>query len=356
MHTKLMHRATGIGSLPHQSVDEGINLIKENLQYIPHWPQLPRRNPREGIVRQYLAPLVQAGLVTSEEEDDGKPYFRTDAPDWDERVLNYYETLVEVEENNFTESNVGEMFAFPADTAEGFYAFLQENWEASEVEVIKGQVSGPLVIGLQVTDPAGSAAFYNDQLREILVKTLTYQSCWQLQKLAAFQKPVLIFIDDPAIYGYGTSTYVGLSREFIQQSVQEMVTGIKNAGGVSGVHCCAGVDWSLLFDLPLDVVNFDAYGYFSSMLVYTDQLKDFLQRGGILSWGIVPTSQEIEEENAESLMAKLREGIDTLVSHGVERRLLEEQLMVTPSCGAGTLTEAQAEKVYRLLREVEQNL
>ena len=357
MQNKLFHRATAIGSLPHHSIADAMGLIKENLVNIPHWPQLPRMNPREGMIRQNISPLVKEGLVTFPEDGMDKPYFCTDDPEWDALVLSYFEKLLDTGEDGGEPSSEDQsMFAFPSDTAEGFYAFLRENWSATEVDIIKGQISGPLVVGLQVTSPDGNLAFYDDQLREILVKTLASQARWQVQQLKAFDRPVLVFIDDPAIYGYGTSSYVGLGRESITESLYEMVSGIKNEGGLSGVHCCAGVDWSLIFGLPVDVVDFDAYSYFSSMLVYVDNLTDFLDRGGILAWGIVPTSSDIENEDAETLYSKLQEGIDVLVDYGVNRKQLEEQMMITPSCGAATLNEAQATKVYNVLRELEKKI
>ena len=34
------------------------------------------------------------------------------------------------------------------------------------------------------------------------------------------------------------------------------------------LHSCAGTDWSLLTGLSLDLINFDAYEHFPSLLVY----------------------------------------------------------------------------------------
>lgn len=348
----MFHRSTGIGSVPHHSSADAVNLIKENLKHIPHWPQLPRKDEREGLVRQYLMPLINAGLIAL--KDNKTPYFCSNETDWDDRVLAYYEMLLKWEEN--PQSGKENPFAFPPESAEGFFRFLDENRDLSSADMVKGQISGPVTVGMQITDPKGSPAFYNDQLREILVKTLTCQAKWQVKSLGDTGRPVLLFIDDPSIYGYGTSGYVGLGRESIQNSLAEINTGIKEEGGHTGVHCCAGVDWSLLFELRLDLVNFDAYEFFSSVTVYTDALSDFLERGGGLAWGIIPTSHKIDAEDAASLYENLQEKIEALVSRGIDKNRLKQQLMITPSCGAATLTEEQTGKVYRLLQQLEQKV
>ena len=60
-------------------------------------------------------------------------------------------------------------------------------------------------------------------------------------------------------------------------------------------------DWSILFQLPLHIVNFDAYGFLDSMLAYGEELEGFLRRGGCLGWGLVPTSEPVAQEDAFSL-------------------------------------------------------
>ncbi|NLZ28902.1 MAG: hypothetical protein GX887_08055 [Firmicutes bacterium] len=346
----MFHRATGIGSMPHLSADAAIGIIKENLHHIPHWPQLPRRDPAEGLIRQYLNPLMDAGLVSLKPGLIRTPFFEEENHRWDERVLRYYEMLVGIgEEQLFGEESP---FAFARDAAEGFYRFLDEDWDLPCTEAVKGQLSSPVTVGLQVTDQGGSPAFYNDQLRELLVKTLTFHARWQLKQLGRFNRPVLLFIDDPGVYGYGTSGYVGLGREEIQKSLGEVINGIKMDGGLVGIHCCAGADWSLMFELPFDLVSFDAYNYFPSLLVYVEELSAYLDRGGGLAWGIVPTSERIDDEDAGSLYMNLKDKIEILVSHGIDREKLQKQLLLTPSCGTGTLTEEQAESVYRVLAQL----
>jgi hypothetical protein len=331
--------ATGIGSTPHTCPGEALALIDTYLKAVPHWPQLPRRSAAEGFAAQYLAPLFKRGLIALNAA--GSPYFTTDDPHWEARAFSFYEMLLD-------EKNLAE-FAFPQEAAAGFYAFLEsaERFPGAAL-CVKGQISGPVTLGFQVNDPYGRPSFYDDTLREILVKTLAGQARWQTQCLKSLGLPALVFIDDPGLYGYGSSISVGLGRSEIQSALGEVIEGIRGAGGMTGVHCCAGPDWSLLLELPLEMISFDAYAYFSSLQVYSKALDLFLANGGALAWGIVPASEQALEEDAGSLQRLLFERMETLAGQGVNEARLRRQLMITPSCGTGTLQPVLAERIYRL--------
>ena len=92
------------------------------------------------------------------------------------------------------------------------------------------------------------------------------------------------------------------------------------------------------------------------------EINSFLERGGILAWGIVPTSVPVSEyklfyqESAESLLEKLAHLFNHFQKKGISRGLLEKQMMVTPSCGMKTLTGADARAVLKLLYEIHQKL
>ena len=354
--TFLYGTATGIGSMPYNDAEKALDMIKRTISNGPHWPQLPKRGRQESFIRQYLSPLVRLGLVDIQSGDS--PVFNDNAPDWLEKVEKFYQYYLNVEEGGASKEETLSFFAFPEEAASGFHLFLNQDWNNMSPApcFLKGHISGPLTVGLQVFAHDQSAAFYRQDLRDILTKTLTLIAAYQVNEMKKFSLPVVIFIDEPGLLTFGQSSYVSLSRDDISDSLGQIVKGITQAGGISGTHCCSGVDWSILFDLPLQVVNFDAYGFFESMLVYARDLDTFLSKGGCLSWGIVPTSEDVETEHVDSLKQRFYEGVDRLSRQGVNKSRLREQYMITPSCGAGTLSAAQTERVYLLTRQLTQAL
>lgn len=348
--------ATGIGSMPHLSIDSALQLIRENLPLGPHWPQLPKRGKAETFVRQYLNPLLKLEMVDTEKGET--PFFYDDKDDWLEKVEKFYHLYLNCCQNADKGADIL-FFSFPRETASGFYKFLDEQWGTLSRKPIflKGQVSGPLTVGLQVNAGDQSAAFYRDDLRDIINKSIALNARFQVRLLKQhFSLPVVIFIDEPSLLAYGQSSYISLSREQISSSIGQVIQAVKDEGAFCGVHCCSGVDWSILFQLPLDVVSFDAYSYLDSMLVYPKEMNDFLNRGGCLGWGLVPTSDVIDHENALSLKDRFLNGIRRLSRMGVNPDLLARQFILTPSCGVGTLSLPQSEKVYRTTFQLQQIL
>ena len=55
---------------------------------------------------------------------------------------------------------------------------------------------------------------------------------------------------------------------------------IHQEGAWVGVHCCENTDWAILLQSDIDVLNFDAYGFFDRVFLFKQELIDFINRGG----------------------------------------------------------------------------
>jgi len=289
------------------------------------------------------------GLI---EEVPGKtPTFTEDSPNWADKLTVFYTLYLEAESGN---EEALASFGIPEDAGTGFYAFLEhlEKEGPRDALLLKGQVAGPVTAGLYLTSRLGHNAFYDAQLRDLIVKTTAMQARWQALQLGRFNVPAVIFIDEPALAAYGTSSHVALQRDSLVEALAGVVDGIKAGGGLPGAHSCSGVEWPVFFESGCKVLSFDAYNYFTSLQVFAPAVADFLEQGGILAWGIVPTNEDVYRETAESLAAKLEERINELAVRGVDRNRLYRQAWVTPVCGTGVLDKSMAEYIYKMTAEI----
>lgn len=343
--------ATGAGSMPCAMGEDALALIWRSVPLAPHWPQYPSLGTESSFIVQYLNALMETGVIA----DAKRPKFQVEATDWVERMTAFYTLYFQATEGN---EQALERFGFSAQGGEGFEGFCRdlERYGTREALLLKGQLTGHLTLGMQITDKNKHAIYYDESLRDMLIKTLALHAEWQTKRLRHYGLPVLMMIDDPELYEVGASTHVTLRREQIIEELNMVVEGILRQGGIPGVHVCTGMDWSLLFDTEIQVVNFDSYDYMQSMMVFAEPVNRFLKRGGILSWGIVPTNPIAWEENASSLKIRLEENIEELVKRGVDESLLRQQSMITPSCGTGSLPQELAEHVYKLLYEMGQTI
>lgn len=340
--------ATGIGSLPFTEAAPAVALINRQFPLVPHWPQLPQRGLREGLIFQVFRCLVETGLIRVRGD---QAVFDTEASDWPERLTAFYTICLEAEAGA---TDALARFAFSPDAAAGFDAFC-DAFQAGHNTVarcVKGQMVGPLTMGLRLKGPDGRLAFYDEQLRDLMNRTLVLHAGWQCARLAETGLPVMLFIDDPTVAAYGTHAHIALTREMILDSLNPIITTIQRQDAVVGIHSCDATDWALLFETGTDIVSFDAYSFGDAMACYVPALQGFLERGGIIAWGVVPTGEEAFSETRDSLLSRLYHLWDQLAALGADRQQLRRQSMITPACGTGLLSAELAEKIYALTAEV----
>ena len=344
--------ATTLGSLPHTDVSRGTRLMFASTPEIPSWVQFPKRDFHENMMVQFTEGLP--GLV----ETDDRVYFDSSAPDFVDQLTDFYSHYLAVTDDGNTAAL--ENFALSRQFAPGFYEFVARLPEQPVTALmLKGQVTGPFTLGTNLLDQNRRCSYYDEQLRDVVVKSVAMKALWQLSRLNAFGLPVMIFLDEPALLGYGSQTFITISREDVIQDINEVVAAIHGQGALSGVHCEANTDWSLLMDTDLDVLNFDAYDHMDSITLYPTDLRAFLERGGILSWGLVPTLDKASAaaETLDSLLVRFDDRLDVFVGKGLDRELIIRRALITPSCGAGgVLDEPLAERVLTLLRQLSMTL
>ncbi len=342
--------ATLIGSMPTQDHDEAVRLVLEHTPEIPVWAQLPVY-PQERMVPQFMP-----GIPGLKFRGDS---FRVDraADEFDAELLQFYEDYLAVcEERTSLEDS---RFVLQPEVAQGLFKLIETlERRAKPPRAVKGQVTGPFTFATGLADQDKRALFYDEQLRDVVVKLLAMKAKWQVRRLSKFGCPVIVFIDEPALAGVGSSEFISVSRDDIALCLAEVIEAVQTEGGLAGVHVCANTDWSLVLESAVDIVSFDAYSYFDRFILFAEPLKKFLAAGKIIAWGIVPTlrAEDIETENVDSLTQRWREKLGQVEALGFTAGELLAQSLITPSCGAGSLSIDQAVKVLQLTQGVSERI
>ena len=333
--------ATGIGSLPHKEPEAALDLIFKYLPNIPFWPQLPKRDIREGMVAQF---------------SEGFPFLKMareglffDA-NYQEKDLEYFYERIINEDVDY--------FQISPDFALGLRKFYQrlEESDIKEVEAVKCHITGPFTFAASIKDEEGRALLHNAVFIQAILKGLIMKALWQIKIFNKFGKKIIVFIDEPYLGCFG-SAYTPINREDVVKGLEELTGKIKSGNVLTGVHCCGNTDWSIFTDInTIDVINFDAYGFLDKLALYAGNLKNFLERGGILCWGIVPTQEPLDKESADLLIKRINDGIGVLTRKGLDRNLLLDRLLLSPACGLGTLGIKESEQIFRLLSEISSSL
>ena len=128
-------RATGIGSTPHIESDAAVDFVLETFPDVPYWPQLPRRVFQENMYAQFTEHLPGARI------EDERIFVQL-GDGWLEQAEVFYAAFLEEDPDRFSIS---------PEYAEGLHGLLNRG-PLEDVWAVKGQVTGPISFGMQVTD------------------------------------------------------------------------------------------------------------------------------------------------------------------------------------------------------------
>ena len=329
--------ATMIGSLPYTDPQLACRTVLHYIPEIPVWPQLPERSYLENMYVQFSQGFP--GVVVDQEAQ--RIYVKR-SQDLSKPLEKLYEAYI---------GNDFDALAIGPEYAAGLQAFL--SLKLNSPLAVKGQITGPISWALTVADEERRPILYDETLSDALSRMLRLRAAWQERKLRILCPTTIMFVDEPSMSAFG-SAYVSMSRERVIKLLNEVFGGLE---GLKGVHCCGNTDWPVLLDTSADIVSPDVYNYIASMSFYPVEVKAFLDRGGIIAWGIVPNDElSLKGETVPSLRDRLEEAISPLSRKGISFQHLIRRSLVTPSCGLSGLPVEAAERALELLADLSRDL
>lgn len=310
--------ATGVGSLPQEDSLSAVDFVFDALSYqIPFWPQLPQKSFLENMYVQFSEKFP--GLVVDEAQKtvsvntDGQPYM---------------DALEEC--FNRIQADDVDYFSLSVSHAQSFHLFTQRLMALRWQGWVKAQIIGPFSLGLSLLDQNKKPILYNPELTELLPLFLSLKTSWMIRQLRVHAKTkVIIFIDEPYLVAVGTDQNT-LTQAAVIDKINILVRLIHTSGALAGLHCCGNTDWDLVLSTEIDILNFDAYGYFDKIVLYEKSLLAFLKRGGIPALGIVPTNEDIWTPGLEDNLFAILKKHCKFLSNGA---------LITPSCGLSGFSE-----------------
>jgi hypothetical protein len=173
----------------------------------------------------------------------------------------------------------------------------------------------------------------------------------QLEKLKQLNSNAFMFVDEPglqflfsAMAGYGDLKAKGDLDQFFTQVDRPR-----------GIHLCGNPDWDFLLNLDLDVLSMDVYTNAEIFSSYASSVSKFLDRGGVIVWGIVPTGFEaFAEEGIPSLIQHLKDVWKVLWLKGVDREQLIERSLLSPAtcCLVNPDKERTVERAFATVKQM----
>ena len=299
---------TAMGIMPHNDVDRALELALS--LDIPFWPQLPN-------VSIYEDMYVQASQN-----------FPGIAIDFDKERLAFNTVRFEQElDEYFVNMESPETFALTTEYSTVFHKFLSR--ELQGYKVIRGQMTGPVSFGFKVLDESLKPIIYNEEVRGILFDFMQRKVNVQYQELKEKNPSAFVWLDEPGL-GYAFSGLSGYNEQQVKEDYHNFIQGLE---GPKGLHLCADVNLPYLLELGVEILSFDAYQIKFMPKEYASSVADFIKRGGVISWGIIPTESTILATQTPETLAKLVTEYWEVVAQNTDlsAKQIAEQALVAPA-------------------------
>ena len=329
-------KATGIGSVPFVEIHDTCARILERLPHMPYWPQFVKRSPLEDMGIQYCEGLP---LLHVNKE---RRTLLLSTEDVESALVTFYERFM---------SDQVTPFAIGEAHAPGLYSIIASVRNDPDAcgPFIKGQSVGPVTFAGGIRHADGKSLLHHPNLLEAMVKGIAIKALWQVRELETTGKAPVLFLDEPSLSGFG-SAFSAIERHEVIALLGEVIQYVRErTSALIGIHCCGNTDWGMIIESGPDIVNFDAYSYMETFLLYPEEISGFLKDGGTIAWGIVPTADFTGEETIDALFTRLEQGLEKIQGWGIPTETLARQSLLTPACGMGSMEPPAAEKVLDLL-------
>ncbi len=312
---------TSVGSLPHRDRGAAVAFVLERTPELPAAPTLPALDPLESMIPQGLW-----GIAGVEVDEDGS--FRVPDPG----VL---DPTAELGDRQL----LGRPFAT-------WRAFLDA--AAGRTDPVKLQLTGPVTLGLALVD-AGAPATRAFEVATAAVAGRA-RDLVALAEARAPGTPRLVVFDEPGLVG-GLRTDLPLVGDQVIDVLSAALAAVEQ-DALTGVHVCGPADWRLILQAGPQMLSMPVGAEITGS---AGALGSFLERGGWVAWGAVPTDGPMGEQTSRywrQLSAQWCE----LVQNGCDPVLLRRHALVTPVCGLALHDEVQTDHVFGLVRELAEKI
>ncbi|HUU76582.1 MAG TPA: hypothetical protein VMW63_10940 [Methanoregulaceae archaeon] len=328
--------ATGVGGLPHTDPQKACNDVWEIFPEFPYIPTLPNRSIRESIV--FCDSPNVPGIQIKDKKliiDTGRDL----APEFEQVYLDY------LEENSGP-------YGLDAEYASGFIEMQKR--DLTGAHVLKCQLTGPVTFGMQVVDKNLRPIYYDEQYADILPKIIALKARWCEQAMKNIKgiSDTLVVLNEPYLAALGSSV-IPIPQDSVISGWSDISSLLQ--GGL-GIHCCSNTDWKFILSLKPAYLSLDALTGGKEFLLYMDSIVEYMEKDGIIAWGIVPADYSVFAENTPDSLFTHYQKIRSQVCEFIPDTVFDAQSMITPTCGIRFSDERGSVEIMKAARSISQRV
>ncbi len=331
-----------LGILPHKNINAVVDIISKYFPDVPFWAQLPNYSQIEGQFLQFISPIpgIKSDLLKKKFYLDTKSYV--------------YQTRRSGIIKDYADITIEKLKKYRPNSV--FFDYFLRIIDEFKPEYAKGQMTGPITIGMLLSDETGVPVIENHKAMDLILKSALLQCISQICEIKSACPSVtpVIVIDEPELGKAIVPDNACRSPKTIRSFLNIITKAIKDNGGIPALSSSGCTDWNYAIESGFDILCITPETQFVTLLNKDLKIDSFLNTGGKIAWNSIPDNPDkLKNIEVKTLFNQYLENVTRLKNfHKLHRSLIFSNSIITVGSNNPAVSDTLAEKSITLAKSL----
>lgn len=327
-----------VGALAYNDLESAVRMEAKLFDKSPFLAELPNIYPNDTILNRTLYNIPGIAI------ENNKIQFKTGSKEYQLAIQHLEKTF------NNPQKNQLDTYAIETDYFEKFKQLIKKF--KSPYACIN--LIGPFTLGQMLNKAAEEQVLADKSFRKLFIQAICIKALWAIETIRDISPDTtpIIILEEPLFSSLGDlkRENESITPELVTNIFAKVIDKLKPTGALIAIQCMEKCDWKIPINAGADIISFDAYNNPNNLCIIPDEIKEFLERGGKINWGIIPTMTEslVKSLNIDAVEKRLLKTFEGLVLAGIPRELVYNNALVSIQGDASKLPIIFAEKTIML--------
>ena len=331
---KLRTKNIPLGSYPYENIEGITKMVVKLYEKMPFIPMLPKIDANDTIINRTLQGMPGIHF------DEKKILLKTSSAQTKKDIVKLDKAY-----NHPSTENL-DKYAFTAPFLQKFLNIIKKY--QSPYACIN--LTGPFSLSQKVINSSSEQMLLDKNYRKYFIQATVVKALWIIDRIKEYcpkTTPVIIF-EEPLLGHVGDlkREFEDINSELITHMYVRILEKLKPTGAIVGIQCFEKCDWKIAINAGVDIISFDAYNNPNNLCIIPEQITEFIQKGGMINWAIVPVMTEniVKSTSVDNILDRLLATFKWLVLAGVPEDFVYNSALVSIQGNVNHLPLIFAEK------------
>lgn len=339
---RIATRCLPVGALPYKDIKHTTAMMAKLFSETPFLALLPNISNTETVVDRVFENIP--GITYS----DGNVVLNAGGQNYKEDMKHLSDTF------NKPSINHLEKYRFDAHFLEKYLQMIKKFKSTNAFF----NILGPFTVSQILNETAQGQILVDKSYKKLFIHAVCVKALWMIEKIketCPTTVPVIILEESMlSQLGMIKREKEDTSNKLVVDLISQVTNKLQQAGAIVGVQCMEKCDWSIPIKAGVDFISFDAYNNPNNLTIIPELLIDFIRKGGMINWGIIPvlSDEMVKGLTIDYLYKRLSSTIGGTILAGVPAELLYNSALISLNGDMDKLSVFFAEKAILLANQL----